>query len=114
MRFESKKIENYIRVFPEKLPYSFQIDKFNFEIFVNTYSNDLYINGYDENGEILGKGSEKMILDFPLWWCYHEDDKGNFDSRYPAFRLVPRSPDGKEVEITRENYGAWLLAYEVI
>lgn len=112
MRFESKDIESYIRIFPEKIPYTFQIDDFTFNIFVNSYSNDLYITGYDKNGEVLGNGAEKLIQDFSLWWIYQEDEKGNRDTRYPSFNLVPRSTDGKEVAITRENYGNWLLSFE--
>lgn len=114
MRFKHKEIKEYIRLFPEKIPYVFEIDKFSFNIFVNTYSNDLYIIGYDEKGAVLGSGAEKLIQDFPLWWNYQVDEKGNRDPRYPAFNLVPRSVDGKEYAITRENIGNWLLSYEVI
>lgn len=114
MRFDKKEIQNYIRLFPEKIPYSFQIDEFTFEIFVNTYSNDLYITGYDKDMQPLGSGSEKLIIDFPLFWCYGVDENGNKDPRYPNFNLVPRSTDGKDYSITRENIGKWLLSYEVV
>lgn len=114
MRFDKKEITDYIRIFPEKIPYSFQIGDFKYEIFVNTYSNDLYINCYDKNNQPLGSGSEKLIIDFPLFWCYGVDENGNTDPRYPNFNLVPRSTDGKDYPITRENYGKWLLAYEEV
>lgn len=114
MRFESKNIESYIRIFPDKIPYQFNIDEFTFNIFVNVYSNDLYITGYDKEGNVLGNGSEKLVQDFPLFWIYQEDEKGNRDPDYPAFNLVPRSVDNKEVVISRENLGRWLLSYEVI
>ncbi len=112
MRFEKKQINKYIRLFPEKIPYNFQIDDFSFDIFVNTYSNDLYITGYDKNGQVLGNGAEKLVQDMALWWIYSHDERYNRDPRYPTFDLVPRSVDGKEYAITRENIGKWILSFE--
>lgn len=114
MRFKTKTIERMIRLFPEKIPYTFQIQDFTFSIFVNTYSNDLYMICYDKDMNILGAGAEKLIQDFPINWIFSHDANGNFANNYPKFNLVPRSVDGKEYKITRENYGKWLLSYEEV
>lgn len=113
--FEKKEIEKYIKIYPEKLPYIFEIDGFKFEIYSNSYSGNLYINGYDKNGELLGEGGEKLILDFPLWWVYTIDLNGNRNIRYPNFNLVPRSIDGKNYDINKKTIGnKILLSYEVV
>lgn len=104
-----------IRVYPDKLPYQFEIDKFKFDIFSNSYSGDIYIIGYDKDGEVLGNGAEKLIQDFPLWSIYQSDINNNRDTRYPKFNLVPRSVDGKYYPITKDNIGTKIvLSYEVV
>ena len=92
-----------IRIYPEKIPYIFEIDNFKFKIFENSYSGDIYVVGYDLQGNVLGNGAEKMILDFPMWWIYQADKNNNRDSRYPKFNLIPRSIDGQEYKIIKEN-----------
>lgn len=114
MRFENIDIEEHVRLFPEKIPYTFQIQDFTFSIFVNTYSNDLYMICYDKDMNVLGAGAEKLIQDFPINWIFSHDKNDNFANNYPKFNLVPRSVDGKEYKITRENYGKWLLSYEEV
>lgn len=98
-----EEIQKIIRLYPEKMPYNFEIDKFTFDIFSNSYSGDIYIIGYDVDGNVLGNGAEKLIQDFPLWWIYQSDVNNNRDTRYPKFNLIPRSVDGKYYPITKEN-----------
>lgn len=102
-------IKKIIRLYPEKLPYEFEIDKFKFNIFSNMYSGDIYIIGYDTNGKVLGNGAEKLIQDFALWWIYQSDVNGNRDPRYPKFDLIPRSVDGKYHKITKENLNSKIV-----
>lgn len=98
-----------IRLYPDKLPYKFEIDKFTFEIFSNMYSGDIYVIGYDVDGEVLGNGAEKLILDFPLFWIYQADINNNRDTRYPKFNLTPRSIDGKIYPITKDNLNSKIV-----
>lgn len=98
-----------IRLYPDKLPYKFEIEKFTFEIFSNMYSGDIYITGYDVDGNVLGNGAEKLILDMPLWWIYQADINGNRDIRYPKFNLIPRSVDGKIYPITKDNLNSKIV-----
>lgn len=98
-----------IRLYPDKLPYKFEIDKFTFEIFSNMYSGDIYVIGYDVDGEVLGNGAEKLILDFPLFWIYQADINNNRDTRYPKFNLTPRSIDRKIYPITKDNLNSKIV-----
>lgn len=102
-------IKKTIRLYPDKIPYTFEIDKFTFEIFSNMYSGDIYITGYDVNGQVLGNGAEKLIQDFALWWIYQSDINNNRDTRYPKFDLIPRSVDGKYYPITKENLNSKII-----
>lgn len=112
--FEKKRIQKYIRVFPDKIPYTFQIEGYKLEIIKNQYSGKLYVIGYDKEGRVLGEGAEKMIQDFPFWWCYKKDKNGNTNPRYPKFDIVPRSVDGNDYQITKNTLGtSIILSYEV-
>lgn len=98
-----------IKLYTENLPYEFEIQDFRFNIFSNSYSGNIYIIGYDLDGNLLGNGAEKLVLDYPLWWIYQLDKNGNRDKRYPKFDLIPRSVDGKEYPITRENLNTKII-----
>lgn len=99
----------YIKLYPENLPYNFEIQGFRFEIFSNSYSGNIYMIGYDKQGNVLGNGAEKLIQDFPLWWIYQSDKNNNRDPRYPKFDLIPRSVDGKYYPIVKENLNSKII-----
>ncbi|MBM6875759.1 phage baseplate plug family protein [Fusobacterium mortiferum] len=115
MRFQKKEIERIVKIFKEDIPYSFELKGFTFTLKYNDYNDGFYILCKTKEGEILGAGDERLVLDFPVFWQFCEDYEGNRDSKYPSFNLVPRSIDMKDYEVNWENLNEFVfLAYEEV
>ena len=114
-RFEHRPITRFIQIDKDKIPYKFELENFIFTIKYNKFADRFYMMLKNKNGEVLGIGEEKLVLDFPLFWIYAEDFNGNRNSNFPPFNLVPRSIDGKEYVVNWDNLGQKiLLAYEEV
>jgi|GEM_PF-2791627 len=112
-RFEHREIEKIIKIDKNDIPYQFELGDFTFKISYNNYNDGFYMTCKTKEGEILGAGEERFVLDFPLFWQYTEDYEGNRDPKYPTFNLVPRSIDGGEWLVNWENLeNKVFLSYE--
>lgn len=92
--------------------YKFKIKDKTFILTLNYrgYDNRIVCDLSGEFGEEIAVG-EKMVFGVPLFYYLYKDNLNNFNKDMPSAYLIPTSIDGKEVELTLENFSTKVFLF---
>lgn len=107
-----------INISKEQIPYITDVE-INGKLFklgfnYNLYDNRIYIDLYDENGNVLSE-DEPIVLGQILFSRYYIDNATNFRNEFPKALIIPNFFDSSVIDVmTYDNLEQWALYVEEI